>query len=186
MKGIMFRRRREAVTNYKHRLALVKSSMDRVVVRKTNRRIIAQVIRYEEPGDKVVLHIDSSALSAYNWPGRSNRMTAYLTGMLLARKLLKNAKDSKEYILDIGLNSPVRNSIPFMFAKGCVDGGLNLRSGVAVEDKIFGLAAEYARKLKQADTAKYSRQFGKYIKDGVKPESLDALFNDTKEKILKE
>ncbi len=47
-----FKRRRLGLTNYKRRLALVKGNMDRVVVRKTNKRIIGQVVSYEEKGDK--------------------------------------------------------------------------------------------------------------------------------------
>ncbi len=187
MKSIGFKRRRKALTNYRHRLALVKGSMDRIAVRKTNKRIIAQVIRYEEKGDKVLMQLDSSALSSYEWHPRSNRASAYLTGLMLARKVLKDAKaKDAEYILDIGLSSPVRNSIPFMFARGCVDGGLKLRSGIETDDKVFDIASEYAKKLKEEDEAKYNKQFSKYIKDGVQPTALNELFAKAKERILKE
>ena len=183
---IGFRRRRSALTNYKHRLALVKSEFDRIAVRKTNRRIIAEVIRYEEAGDKVLKYLDSSSLAVYKWPSRSNRLTAYLTGLLLARKVAKGSDKDSEYILDIGLSSPVKNSIPFMFAKGCTDGGLKLRSGIEVDEKVFGITSEYAKKLKQDDEAAYKKQFSKYIKDGLAPDALNALFKETKDKILKE
>ena len=39
---VKFRRRREGITNYKKRLALVKSGLERVVVRKTNKRIMGR------------------------------------------------------------------------------------------------------------------------------------------------
>ncbi|MCL5427634.1 MAG: 50S ribosomal protein L18 [Candidatus Marsarchaeota archaeon] len=186
MRNIRFRRRREALTNYKHRLALVKSGMDRIVVRKTNRRIIAQVVRYDEHGDRILKHVESTALSAYKWPARSNRASAYLTGLLLARRILKGGGEpGREYILDIGLSSPVKNSIPFVFARGCTDGGLKLRSGVESDDSIFSIATEYAKKLKE-DNGRYARQFGRYIKDGTAPETLGDLFRETREKILKE
>ena len=120
-KNIGFRRRYQALTNYKRRLALVKSGIERIAVRKSNRRIVAQLIRYEEQGDKVLVYIDSSKLKEFNWPARSNRATAYLTGLLLARTVSKKAKPNTEYILDIGLSSPVKGSIPFTFAKGCID-----------------------------------------------------------------
>jgi large subunit ribosomal protein L18 len=183
---IGFKRRRTALTNYKHRLALVKSSLDRIVIRKTNRRIIAEVVHYEEKGDRVIKYLDSSALAAYKWPPRSNRATAYLVGILLAKTLSKTAGNKSEYILDIGLSSPVKNSIPFMFAKGCTDGGLKLRSGIEVDEKVFGLTSEYAQKLKKENEATYLKQFGGYLKGGFEPASLNTLLNDVKEKILKE
>ena len=86
-KALDFRRRREALTDYKRRLALVKSGMDRVVVRKTNKRIIGQIIRFNEKGDVVLSSADSNELrKAYGWPSRRNKSTAYLTGLLLAKK----------------------------------------------------------------------------------------------------
>ena len=87
IKEVKFRRRREGVTDYAKRLALVKSGLERVVVRKTNKRVLGQVIRYEEKGDKVIASAESGELAKkYGWPSRSNRPTAYLTGLLLARK----------------------------------------------------------------------------------------------------
>ncbi len=185
-KNIGFRRRRRALTNYKHRLALVKSPLDRIAVRKTNRRIIAEVIKYEEHGDRVLKYVDSSGLTEYKWPPRSNRLTAYLTGLLLAKRLAKDGKSNAEYILDIGLSSPVKDSIPFMFAKGCTDGGLKLKSNVAIDEKLFGLSGEYAKTLKQENSSLYEKQFGKYLKDGVQPDMLASLFKEAKERILKE
>src|SRR5271155_87377 len=135
IQGIKFRRRREAITNYKRRLELVKSGLDRIVLRKTNKRILAQVARYTPKGDIILAQANSNELAQYNWPGRSNRPTAYLTGLLLAKKYEK-AKDT-EHILDIGLASPVKNSIPFVFAKGCVDGGMKIRSNITLEEKTY-------------------------------------------------
>ena len=184
-KNIGFKRRYKALTNYKRRLALVKGSYDRVAVRKSNKRIIAEVIHYEEKGDKVLVYVDSNGLRTFNWPARSNRMTAYLTGVLLARTVAKKLKGNAEYVLDIGLSSPVKNSIPFTFAKGCVDGGLKLKSGIQLDEKSYNGTNTYAAELKKEDEDAYKKQYSAYLKAGVAPDAMDKLFTETKEKIMK-
>jgi len=177
-----FRRRREGVTDYRKRLAMVKSGMDRVTVRKSNRRIIGQVIKYEREGDRVLAAVDSNELVRMDWPSRGNRPTAYLAGLLLARKA--NKLKEKEMILDIGLASPIKGSIPFVFAKGCVDGGLKLKGKFEIDEKSYNSSATgaYAEELKKRGNA---INFAVYAKKGVSASSLPELFNKTKEKILK-
>ena len=67
-RSMKFRRRREAITNYKRRIELVKSGLDRVVVRKTNKRILSQVARYTEKGDIILAQANSNELAKFNWP----------------------------------------------------------------------------------------------------------------------
>ena len=185
-KALDFRRRREALTDYKKRLALVKGGHDRVVVRKTNKRIICEIIRYAEKGDLVLAYVDSSALALkYNWPARSNRPTAYLMGLLLAKTAASKIKGGQEkpYILDIGLGTPVKNSIPFVFAKGCMDGGMRLHAGLDIKEAIYNYSnTEYAKKASEAEGK--ARQYGKFLKDGIKIETLGHLFEETKKKII--
>ncbi len=185
-KQLPFRRRREAKTDYKKRFASVKGGMDRLVVRKTNKRIIGHITRYTEQGDLTLAYADSSELSKMGWPPRANRSTAYLVGMLLAKKALAkpDLKDS-ETVLDIGLSSPVKNSVPFAFARGCVDGGLKVRSGIEMDAKVYNYSdVKYIKELREKDPEKYKRQYGSYIKEGKEPESLGALFTKTREMIL--
>ncbi|MGB9732782.1 MAG: 50S ribosomal protein L18 [Candidatus Micrarchaeia archaeon] len=184
IKEIPFRRRRLGLTNYKKRLALVKSGLERVVVRKTNKNIIGQVVAYDEKGDKVLASANSKELAKFNWPARSNRPTAYLTGLLLAKKY--KGDKNKELVLDIGLSSPVRNSIPFVFAKGCIDGGMRVKANLEINEEYYNgsLIKEYASKLK-GDEVKYKKQFGKYIEGSIDPENLPKLFAEVKEKIMK-
>ncbi|MDE1845776.1 MAG: 50S ribosomal protein L18 [Candidatus Micrarchaeota archaeon] len=181
---LKFRRRQESKTNYAKRLALVKGNIERVVVRKSNRRVMGQIVRYAEKGDVVLYSADSNELKALGWPSRGNRSTSYLTGMLLVSKI-SEADRKKEYILDIGLSSPVLNSIPFVFAKGCIDGGLKLRGNFEIEEKVYNgsMLAEYAKTLKEKEHKLYERQFGEYIKEKVNVESIPKLFVDAKEKI---
>lgn len=181
---LKFRRRREAKTNYRKRLALVKGNMQRVVVRKSNRRILGQIIGYSEKGDIVSCTADSRELDKIGWHSRGNRATAYLTGMLLASKV--DAKErGKDYILDIGLGSPVKDSIPFVFAKGCVDNGLKIRGTFEVEEKVYNFTnvAKHAEELKKSNEVAYNRQFGGYVKEKAAPEAMPKLFAEVRDKI---
>ncbi len=187
IKDIKFRRRRESVTDYKKRLGLVKGGSDRVVVRKTNRRIIGQIVRYGPGGDRVLVYADSSELSAAKWPGRANRPTAYLTGILLARKAAKAGSAKGEHILDIGIASPVGGSIPFVFAKGCIDGGLKINGTFSIDEKSYNMSdSKYIEQMKSKDSARYQKLFSSYIKEGFVPEGLGKTFADVKDKIMKE
>ncbi len=166
-----FRRRISSLTNYKKRLALVKSDLDRVVVRESNTRISAQIIGYTEKGDVVKASVDSSALKTYGWPSRANRPTAYLTGMLLANNAKKLG--NHEYVLDVGLSASTKGSIPFVFAKGCVDNGLKLKGTFDIEGKVYdgSQIAKFA-----SEKQKNKTQFSKYSKNNVKVSDLPSLF----------
>lgn len=178
---LKFRRRQEAVTDYKKRFGLVKSGLDRVVVRKSNKRIMGQVVRYVANGDKVIAHVDSKELLKYKWPAKSNRATAYLTGLLLAKKAGKES--SSDHILDIGLTSPVKNCIPFVFAKGCIDGGMKIRGNIQIDEKVYNCSnTKYIADLKAKDSEKYKNHYTSYS-GAVAPENLAKVFVETKGKI---
>lgn len=183
-KSIGFKRRRKALTDYKKRLKLVKGGMDRVVIRRTNKRVIGEIIRYDEKGDKILAYADSNLLRKYKWPSRNNRPTAYLTGLLLAKSALKKIK-GEEYVLDIGLSSPVKNSIPFVFAKGCIDGGLKLKADITMDEKLYDYSdTKYTKGLREKDSERYNRQYGAYIKENIDVDSLQRLFKEVKSVIL--
>ncbi len=183
IKDLKFRRRQESVTDYRKRLGLVKSGLDRIVVRKSNKRIIGQVVKYVANGDRVIVHADSNELIKLKWPAKSNRPTAYLTGLLLAKKAGKEA--SSDHILDIGLTSPVKYSIPFVFAQGCIDGGMKLRGNIEMDEKVYNCSnLKYISELKSKESAKYKNHYTSYT--GVlSPEGLARAFSETKEKIIK-
>ncbi|MGC8662541.1 MAG: 50S ribosomal protein L18 [Candidatus Micrarchaeia archaeon] len=181
VKELPFKRRRLNLTNYKRRLALVKGGMNRVVVRKSNRSIISQVIKYSEKGDIVLASVDSKELVKFGWPSKVNRPTAYLVGLLLSKKY----KDNDELVLDIGLLPQVKNSLPFIFAKGCIDGGMKIRSSVDIKEDIYNgsIISKYASAIK-SDSERYKKQFGKYIKSSINVEELPKLFGEVKSKIM--
>ncbi len=122
----MKRRRKEGKTDYKARLGLLKSDRPRVVVRKTNRYIIGEIITTDVAQDKVVVYVNSKELLSKGWPkelaGSLKSLSAcYLTGYLLGKK-----SKIKEGIFDIGLQRNVKKSRLFAFLKGLVDSGFNI------------------------------------------------------------
>ncbi len=137
---VRFRRRRDGSTNYQKRLALLKSRKPRLVIRKTNKYIICQVLLYDPKGDKVVASANSKELVKLGWKGATaNLPAAYLTGLLIAKKA-KKAKVS-EAIADLGLYNSTKGSKIYATLKGVIDGGLNVPAGeenFPTEDRIAG------------------------------------------------
>ena len=80
---VKFRREREGKTDYKKRLALLKSRLPRFVVRVSNKNVLCQVIAHEGAGDKAVASCSSKELAKLGWKAsRSNIPAAYLVGYL--------------------------------------------------------------------------------------------------------
>lgn len=120
-----FKRKRLGKTNYRKRLKLLLANKPRLVVRKSLKNIFAQIIKYDEKGDKVVVSAHSSELKKYGYSGsKGNIPSAYLVGLLVGSKS-KN-KNVNELVLDIGLQNSVRGSRVYSVLKGCVDSGLNV------------------------------------------------------------
>ncbi len=122
------RRRKEAKTDYKARLALLKSEKPRLVVRKTNKYIIAQIVESDIAQDKVLLSVSSKDLLSHGWPkenaGSLKSMPAcYLTGILTGNKAKEKVK---EVVLDTGLNRNTKNSRIFALIKGFLESGIKL------------------------------------------------------------
>lgn len=121
------RRRQEFKTDYKARFHLLKSGLPRIVVRKSNRYIMVQIIETEVAQDKVIITISSKELLSKGWPkekvGSLKSLTsAYLTGYLLG----KTAKVSSDIVLDMGLNKSIARSRIYAVLKGAIDAGLKI------------------------------------------------------------
>jgi len=125
-----------------------------LVVRFTNKDIIAQLIFSEIVGDKVVRAAYAHELPRYGLElGLTNYAAAYAVGLLLARRHLnalkldntfkgKEVADGEKYsiieegieseanpfkaILDVGLVATTTGARVFAALKGAVDGGLNI------------------------------------------------------------
>jgi len=122
------RRRLERKTDYKSRLALIKSEKPRLVVRKTNKYIIAQIVETEIAKDKVILGITSKSLLKKGWPENlkgslKSRTAAYVVGYILGKKAKAKIKQA---ILDIGMHRNIQKSRIYAVLKGALDAGLNV------------------------------------------------------------
>merc|ERR1719513_276029 len=157
---VKYKRRRQGKTNYHKRRKMLRrdkckyeTPKYRMVVRKTNTKIIAQIIYATLTGDRVVSHADSGELPRYGVKlGHTNYPAAYCTGLLLARRILKDFDLDKKYegttevtgewqenvpeddddpnpltaYLDVGLARTSTGNNVFGVLKGAVDGGLNV------------------------------------------------------------
>jgi len=186
-KIIAFRRKREGKTDYRLRLKLAISGKPRLVIRRTNKHIITQIVQFQHDGDKVLITATTAELKKHGWNSHSRNMpAAYLAGLLCGTK----AKKAKipEAIADLGLNTPKKKGMFYATVKGAVDAGLNVPHNKEIlpsDDRISGKhIAEYAKKLSANKTA-YDKQFSKYIKMKAKPEDLQKQFESTKASILK-
>ena len=94
---VHFRRRRLGKTDYYQRKRLILQRKNkyntakwRFVVRRTNQKIICQVVWSTIEGDKVKAQADSSELKKWGvTAGLTNFSAAYATGLLTSRRLLK-------------------------------------------------------------------------------------------------
>ncbi len=131
--SVHFRRRRENKTDYEKRLALLKSGKTRLVVRKTNRFVYAQFVDFREAGDAVVASACSSELGEFGFAGKCNTPSAYLTGMLAAKRAA--ASGVREFVFDLGLQKASKGAVVFAALKGAADVGLKTQFS---PDKIPG------------------------------------------------
>lgn len=153
------KRRRQGKTDYFARRRLVcqdKNKYDskkyRLVVRRTNSQILVQVIYSTMTGDRVFCAAESAELKNHGLTaGLTNYSSAYATGLLIARRLLKQVgladtykgsdKVDGEYfsssdhlddkrpfkaLLDVGIQRTTTGARLFGALKGAADGGLDV------------------------------------------------------------
>lgn len=156
---VKFKRRREGKTDYYARKRLIVQDKNkyntpkyRLIVRLSNRDITCQIAYSRIEGDRIVCAAYSHELPRYGVKvGLTNYAAAYCTGLLLARRLLKqlgldslyegttdvtgdeyNVEAAEEgpgafrCYLDVGLNRTSTGARIFAAMKGAVDGGLNI------------------------------------------------------------
>lgn len=123
--AIPFARKLSGRTNYRRRLALLKSNLPRLVVRKTAGAIILQLVEFGENGDKVPVTITSARLKKFGWKhSLKNIPAAYLSGMLFGKAALSSGKGSA--VPDIGLQSVTKGGKIFAALKGAKDAGMDI------------------------------------------------------------
>lgn len=154
---VKFARRRAGKTDYRARTRMILQDKNkyntpryRLVVRFTNKDIIAQIVYAKLKGDVIVCAAYGHELKKYGLPvGHTNYASAYATGLLVARRLLQKFKLDTKYegntkvdgtayevkpaesgaqpfraVLDTGLARTSTGAKVFAALKGALDGGL--------------------------------------------------------------
>ena len=186
---VMYRRKRENKTNYLKRLKLLLSRKGRLVVRFTNKKIIAQLIEFTPKGDKVLVGADSFALRKYGWQySCKNLPAAYLTGFLFGKKIA-DKKYKGELVFDTGFKSPLHKGKYYAFLKGALDAGVVVphrgKDLFPDDTKIQGVhIQDYAGKMKK-EAHGNKVQFTQYLKSNAAPENMSSTFAQVKTKLSK-
>jgi len=189
---VKYRRRREGKTDYYARRRLIiqdknkyNSPKYRLVVRLTNKDIVAQIVYAKITGDFVLSSAYSHELPRFGMPvGLTNYAAAYATGLLLARRTLQKLGLHEKYqgqtqvngedynveeladgpkpffaLLDVGLARTTTGSKVFAVMKGATDGGVEIPHS---ETRFVGYDKE-GKKLNSEVLRKYI--FAGHVKD---------------------
>ncbi|KAL5578576.1 hypothetical protein UlMin_015977 [Ulmus minor] len=200
---VKFKRRREGKTDYRARIRLINQDKNkyntpkyRIVIRFTNKDIIAQIVSASIAGDLVLSAAYAHELPRYGLEvGLTNYAAAYCTGLLLARRVLKHLEMDGEYegnveatgedfsvepadtrrpfraLLDVGLLRTTTGNRVFGALKGALDGGLDIPHS----EKRF---AGFSKDSKQLDADVHR----KYIYGGHVAAYMRTLIEDEPEK----
>jgi large subunit ribosomal protein L18 len=153
------RRRREVRTDYHQRLRLLKSGKPRLVARKSNKHITAQLVTPGPDGDETIASAHSSDLAEHGWEAPTGNLpAAYLTGFLAGKRALD--ADIEEAVLDIGLNTATPGSKVFAVQEGAIDAGLDIpHSEDVLADWSRNRGEHIAEYAEQLDDGLYSGDF---------------------------
>ncbi|KAK6759849.1 hypothetical protein RB195_021425 [Necator americanus] len=200
---VKLKRRRQGKTDYYARKRLTVQDKNkyntpkyRLIVRFTNKDVIAQIAYSKIEGDVIVASAYSHELPAFGIKvGLTNYAAGYATGLLLARRHLKNLQLDKTFkgqeevngefytveeedgrapfkaVLDVGLARTTTGCKVFAVMKGVADGGIDVPHS---ENRFFG----YDSESKKYDAeAHRDRIFGKHVAEymrSLKEEDEDA------------
>jgi len=203
---VKYKRRRQGKTDYYARKRMITQAKNkynapkyRLVVRFTNKDIIAQIVSSEIGGDKIFMAAYAHELKRYGIQhGLTNWAAAYATGLLLARRTLKKLKLDEDFVgveepdgeyklteategedgrrpfkcfLDVGLTRTTTGARIFGAMKGASDGGLYVPHS---ENRFPG----YDPESKELDADMLS----KYIFGGHVGDYMESLADDDEER----
>ncbi len=139
-----FRRKKEGKTDYGTRMNLLKSKYPRLVIRKSNRYIIAQLIKSTEAQDSTICVVNSKELLGFDWPSSlKNVPAAYTTGLLLGKKAKE--EDIEKCTVDIGRHTSTQGSKIYAVIKGAIDSGLEINCDKKMFPKESRLLGEHTQ-----------------------------------------
>merc|ERR1712013_791326 len=114
--------------------------------------------------------------------GLTNYAAAYCTGLLLARRILKKFSLDSVYEGNTNIDGDMycmedNDDGPGAF-RACLDVGLAKSLNADVHRAhIFGQhVTDYMRNLSEEDEEAYKKQFSRYIKLGVTPDSIEGMY----------
>jgi large subunit ribosomal protein L18 len=106
-------------------LRLLKSGKPRLIARKSNSHVRAQLVTTGPQGDETQASAHSADLAEYGWEAPTGNLpAAYLTGYLAGKRAVEAGLD--EAVLDVGLNSPTPGAKVFAVQEGAIDAGLDV------------------------------------------------------------
>jgi large subunit ribosomal protein L18 len=148
---LKFRRKKEGKTDYGTRMNLLKSKDPRLVIRRSNKYIVAQLIKSSEAQDSTICAANSKELSSFDWPSSlKNVPAAYATGILLGKKA-KEA-DIEKCTVDIGRHTSTPGSKIYAVIKGAKDAGLDINCPdkmLPKESRLLGEHTKNPEKIKK-------------------------------------
>jgi len=171
---VPMRRRREARTNYHQRLRLLKSGKPRLVARKSNSHVRAQLVLRGQHGDETVASASSEDLAEYGWEAPTGNLpAAYLTGFLAGKRAVEAGLE--EAVLDIGLNTATPGNKVFAVQEGAIDAGLEIPHN----DDVF---ADWQR-TRGTHIAEYAEQEGDLYAGEFDATELPDHFDEVRERL---
>ncbi len=182
---IPFHRRGMAKTNYKKRLALLKSKRTRLVVRPTLKNSYVQFVDFRLQGDIVRCACSTHEIKKAGWKAATGNLpSAYLTGLLAGQKA--RAKGITDAVLDLGLMQSIKASRVYACVRGVLDAGIKVPCSEDVlppHERISGEHIASFAKMVQTDSSRYAHQYASLQKRGFNASTIVSHFADVKKRI---
>lgn len=184
---IGLRRKRQGKTNYRKRLGLLKSGKPRLVIRITNRDTIAQIIRFEPAGDRIIVAKNAKALQKAGWKySTGNVVSSFLIGLALGSAALQQG--IKEAVLDIGLKPSVKASRTYACLKGVLKAGVQVPHDPSVlpsDGRVLGEHIVTFMQQAHKDAGRFTHQFASLSKGGMSPAQFSADVKELMQKLVR-
>merc|ERR1711871_1597751 len=205
---VKWRRRREGKTDYYARKRLINQEKNkyftpkfRLVVRFTNKDIIAQIVSAKIIGDEVLTCAYAHALTKLGLADKYQATDEVSGDVYIVDELDdEGAPHPFKAVLDVGLKRTTTGSRCFGVMKGAADGGLLIphnekrfpgydRASKEYDPEVHKShimgehVGEYMTYLQEEDPGKYERQFKKFLAAGINGENISEMYEKVHEQI---
>ncbi len=149
---VKFRRARNGKTDYRARKQLLISKTPRLVVRKSLKNTIIQLIQPANNGDTTIVSANTGDLRRYGYTGGTGNLpSAYLAGLLLGYRAKKKGQTGAN--LDMGLYKATKGGRIFAALKGAIDSGMEIPYDPEVFPKDERIAGKHIDKYRKTSLA---------------------------------